>query len=222
MKKSQPTREYAESRRLHSSIIDEARERIVAQRRIIKYKEYSWYSKQEFERERLDEAHIRTLVESEYSRLRGLYSIPFHFEEFCDHIYRHPSLYRWVINRYWAEKHNSRVASRRRRHHTWDRWGDRTGTYYRQGPAKMSANPQKKVEPVSDQYQVNADVARKDWRDKKQFQRDKAKGTCFCKCRLNDAKAGRRAWERDMIRKEDYEGMDAYHKNMFTDGWDCC
>jgi hypothetical protein len=220
MKKSLPTREFAESRRLHSSIIDEARERIAAQHRIINYKEYNLYYPKGYDRQRFDYAHFDVLIEHEYKRLRGLYSIPFTFYEFEEHIYNHNAIYRWSYDRRSARQ-NQRVHSKRRRHHMWDRWGDRTGTYYRQGPAKMSANPRKKVEAVSDQYQVNPGVARKDWRSEKRFSRDQAKGRCFCKCNLNDARAGRRAWERDMIRKGDYERME-YDKNMFTDGWQCC
>ncbi len=64
--------------------------------------------------------------------------------------------------------------------------------------------------------------ARRDWRERKGFARDQAKGRCWCKCKLNDAKAGRRAWERDMIRKGRWEDLDSYDKNMFTDAWDCC
>ena len=222
MKKSTPTREYSESRTLHSFIINESREHIVAQHRIIPFKEYSHWSKQWYDRERFDHAHFDSLIEHEYKRLRGLYSIPFTFYEFEEHIYNHSLIYRWSYDRR-AARHNQRVYSKRRRHHLWDRWGDRTGVYYRQGPAKMSSNPKKKVEPVSDQFQVNPDVARKDWRDRKGFSRDNAKRHgCFCKCSLNDARAGRRAWERDMIRKENWEALDGYSKNHFTDGWDCC
>lgn len=68
----------------------------------------------------------------------------------------------------------------------------------------------------------NVEQSRRDWRERKGFRRDKAKGRCWCKCNLNDAKRGRRAWERDKIRKGQYEDLDQYDKNMFTDGWDCC
>lgn len=220
MKKPTPTRDYVESRRLDASIINDARERIVAQHRLIKYQEYSLYSKQSFERERFDHAHFDTLIEHEYKRLRGLYSIPFTFYQFEEYVYSHHLIYRWSYDRR-AARHNQRVYSKRRRHHLWDRWGNRTGLYYRKGPNKGAGVP-KKAEPVSDQYQVNPAVAKKDWRDKKGFSRDNSKRHgCFCKCSLNDARAGRRRWERDLINKGEYDKI--YHnKNLFTDSWECC
>lgn len=221
-RKSSPTNEWAQSRHLSSPIIGDARERLAVQHKIIPYKEYSWYWKKEFDHERFDYAHMDNLIEHEYVRLRGLYSIPFVFEEFQSHVYYHPKLYPWARNGYFAAIYNSRIyGSKRRKRHMWDRWGDRTGVYYRVGPAKMSANPQKKAEPVSDHYQVNPEVARKDWREKKGFRKDHRKGRQFCKCSLNDSRAGRRAWERDMIRKGRWEEM-TNNKNLFTDGWQCC
>jgi len=220
MKKPTPTCEYSESRQLDSCIIHEARERIVAQHKIIQYKEYNLYWKKEIDRERFDHKHFKGLIQHEYDRLRGLYAIPFHFYEFQDHIYNHPAIRRWSYD-HFAVEHNRRVYSRRKRYHKWDRWADRTGVYYRQGPAKMSANPKKKVEPVSDQYQVNPAVAKKDWRDRKGFSRDNSKRHgCFCKCRLTDARY-RRRWERDLIQKGQYDKIYS-NKSMFTSSWDCC
>lgn len=71
--------------------------------------------------------------------------------------------------------------------------------------------------------------ARRDWRERKGFRRDKAKrGGCWCKCNLTDSRKGHRAWQRNVLRKtvsEDpnaWEELMEYDKDMFTSGWDCC
>jgi hypothetical protein len=68
--------------------------------------------------------------------------------------------------------------------------------------------------------------ARRDWREKKGFRRDKAKrGGCFCKCNITDARQGHRAWQRNLLAKgteEAYEELLTYGKNQFTSRWDCC
>lgn len=64
------------------------------------------------------------------------------------------------------------------------------------------------------------DPVREDWRKRKGFARDQAKNKHFCKCRINDARY-RRRWERDLIRKGQWEEIYT-DKNMFTSGWDCC
>lgn len=68
---------------------------------------------------------------------------------------------------------------------------------------------------------------KEDWRARKGFARDQAKGDCFCKCNITDARHGHRRWQRDLIQKgfvdaRHWEILLAYHKNMFTSAWDCC
>lgn len=67
------------------------------------------------------------------------------------------------------------------------------------------------------------DQNKQDWRRRKGFNRDQMKRHGhFCKCKITDARAGHRAWQRDRIIKEDWEGLAEYNKNMFTSAWDCC
>ena len=218
MKNITPTYEWVESRRLDGVIIRESRERLVAQHKFNKVKTYNPHLHKFAEEDCFDHSHFDTLIEHEYCRLRGLYAIPFTHDEFSDHIYEHRSIYRW---RYYRQERirNARID---KGFSGWGRNWIRPWDISTSGESRFIQHGiEKKTEPVSDQYQVNHDQARKEWRQKKGFSRDQGKGKHYCNCCLNDARAGRRAWERDMIRKGKWDEMDD-NKDLFTNGWECC
>ncbi len=70
--------------------------------------------------------------------------------------------------------------------------------------------------------------SRRDWREKKGFNRDRRKGSCWCKCNLTDSRRGHRAWVRNQLQdtvnhnSDAWEELMEYDKDMFTSGWDCC
>lgn len=168
MKHTSPTYEWVESRHLDGAIIRESRDRIVAQHKINRVKvQHHYYSytknkwqQYETEEDRFDYHHFDALIECEYLRLRRLYSIPYTFDDFQDHIYKHHIIRRWGYNRE-AAKHNERIRYRRRWIAPW-----RIST---SGESRFVQHGIKKKE-LSETEQ-----SRREWKENKQFNRDRLK-----------------------------------------------
>lgn len=220
-KNPQVTREYSESRHFSGPILQKARVKLASQHQLTTITRYTPYSKKPYQETTFNAAHFNSLIERMYNHLRDIYSIPIYFNLFKEFIYRHPAVYTFSKHSYWAELHNSGIGSRRNRNY----WRNRRsyqgiGRYYRYGESFIQHGIKPKEELTSDQYQVNHKQARRDWRDRKKFAKDQGKGRCFCKCNLTDARF-RRRWERDLIKKGDYDKI-YYNKDLFTDSWQCC
>jgi hypothetical protein len=82
-------------------------------------------------------------------------------------------------------------------------------------------------------------TVKQDWRERKGFRRDQAKGRCFCKCKITDTREGHRRWQRDLLHKmigmevqafndevdffdKELSELASYDKDSFTSRWDCC
>lgn len=207
-----PTEDYSNSRYLYSKILLDSRNLVASQKQFVTVTYYTSYAPvKTYTKEELNVKHFDVLVSQKYDQLRGLYSIPFHFDQFYTFMWRHPDVRKWRYYGYYASDE-------------WARWRLRhdasTGQYYRVGPKFVQHGIEKKEDLVSDQYKVNPDQARQEWRNKKKFSKDQSKGRCFCKCNLTDARY-RRRWERDLIRAGRWDEI-YNNKDMFTDSWDCC
>lgn len=126
---------------------------------------------------------------------------------------------KWATDRkFWKDRHTIYRTEKRIR-----KWNISTS-----GESAFRQNGTYKEKQINEKEQ-----SRRDWRKRKGFQRDQAKGRCFCKCKITDTQAGHRAWARDLIKKgiihndtyfmEEYaERLLSYNKDQFTSRWDCC
>lgn len=202
-----PTREYAESRQLYSSILEEARNQLSAKKLLKTFTRQSSWSSYTWEETVVDKDHLDDLIERKYVELRSLYEIPFHFDEFKRFVYKHPDL------RYYARYWEGPYPYYRRPGPI----ADRHGLYYRHG----TAFTQHGIEPK----EIDEKTQQKnDWRKKKGIDKDKQKAgqyrngpSSWLKRSCNKT---HRQWERQNLKKERYDEMSEKSlRKDFFDPW---
>lgn len=205
--KSVPTREYSESRKLYSSILEEARAQIAARKRFITVTRTNPWSKTSYEETGVDLRHLDVLIENKYVELRSLYEIPFHFDEFRLFVARHPDLrihlrYSGIFPPYWQVKGPR---------------NDGHGLYYRKGPGFT----QHGIDPKEIDEK---EAQRREWRKSKGMDKDKQKAgqyrngpSSWLKRSCNKT---HRQWERECLKKERYDEMaEKSLRKDFFDPW---
>lgn len=147
-----PTEDYSNSRHLYSKILLDSRNLVASQKQFVTVTYYSSYIPfKSYTREEFNIKHFDVLVSQKYDQLRGLYDIPFHFDEFSSFMRRHPDVKKWCHYGYYSSD-------------AWARWRLRhdtsTGQYYRVGPKFV----QHGIEPkeIDEKEQSN-----RDWHKKK-------------------------------------------------------
>lgn len=195
----QPTENYSDSRTFLSKVLLENRNLIAAQKCFVIVTQYDWRDRP-FQKEVINKAYMDNLVSQKYEQLRGLYSIPFHFDEFERFIWRHTDLSKWsTVGAYWPYASNY--------HRKWAATRDqRTGPYYRVGPGFTQHGIEPKV--IDEQEQ-----SRRDWHKEKKERDYRRRTRGCCSSRKGWAKKDQNRSERRRTKRDIREGN---HDSIFS------